>query len=526
MLKLLIQSTLSFLCYAGPFGDNNLPVVGGQRDSNNCLISAGFSWCESSQLCIRQWETPCDDNYNDCSDCLRRQINGENIACPQECNNAVIDCLIDDDCGDSHFCRPVMRSGDAKECYAYSKEGDTCGGYTLPMYESRCPPTMDCVHSKIEVRPSIPMIEDSPGICMHKCPENTYRNEYGSCVDNHVHNLFGDTYIAPQCNGLCPPPPPCPPPGPDCEYGEHQINDCGCIIGCGEINCMAVGPIPQCPQLMCLMYCENGNKIDGNGCNICECNTVTQPIRNECPIPYEDCENEYVCPKVTEITHCSEGGIEGTTTYQLSLVIKDPNVQNIYALYGDNIERDHQMIIPEAYQVHGPFRSNIGGVSNDVISLSRNSRYDSWLTIGITDGDLDNKLGTIGIDFESWELNTPLVVDNGAVFTMDPEYDLNGLTEVVVGQLTIPTRETTHAIMNVQGKLNYDDEQWRQFGVVFSISPPVRNDNSIREIPHDCISWFDGCNTCRVNNGVIGACTRVMCFREDTPYCILRESGH
>ena len=36
MLKLLIQSTLSFLCYAGPFGDNNLPVVGGQRDSNNC----------------------------------------------------------------------------------------------------------------------------------------------------------------------------------------------------------------------------------------------------------------------------------------------------------------------------------------------------------------------------------------------------------------------------------------------------------------------------------------------------------
>ena len=33
-------------------------------------------------------------------------------------------------------------------------------------------------------------------------------------------------------------------------------------------------------------------------------------------------------------------------------------------------------------------------------------------------------------------------------------------------------------------------------------------------------SWYDGCNTCRVNNGNIGGCTRMMCFREDTHRCL------
>ena len=33
-------------------------LVGGSRDDNNCLISAGYSWCESSHSCIRSWITP------------------------------------------------------------------------------------------------------------------------------------------------------------------------------------------------------------------------------------------------------------------------------------------------------------------------------------------------------------------------------------------------------------------------------------------------------------------------------------
>ncbi len=47
-------------------------------------------------------------------------------------------------------------------------------------------------------------------------------------------------------------------------------------------------------------------------------------------------------------------------------------------------------------------------------------------------------------------------------------------------------------------------------------------------IPNNCLTWYDGCNTCMVNNGILGACSRIMCFRIDTPRCIqyVSTSGH
>jgi hypothetical protein len=184
------------------------------------------------------------------------------------------------------------------------------------------------------------------------------------------------------------------------------------------------------------------------------------------------------------------------------------------------------MIIPSAYQVTNSFRSNIAGQPYDILSLSPNSRYDSWLTIGITDGDPDNQLGTIGIDFSSWDLNNPLVIDNGAVFLMNPDHDLNGLTEIIIGQLTIPTHVSSEAIINVQGKLRYSEDVWKQHNIVFTITPPVRRNNE-GIIPQYCQLWYDGCNTCSVNNGVLGRCTRIMCLYDDSPHCLdLNIPGH
>jgi len=52
---------------------------------------------------------------------------------------------------------------------------------------------------------------------------------------------------------------------------------------------------------------------------------------NSCIIEKPDCNYEYVCPKITEITDCGEDGIDGFATYQLSLTIK-PNkqIKNIF----------------------------------------------------------------------------------------------------------------------------------------------------------------------------------------------------
>ena len=47
-------------CTAAPTpgtGDDMMP--GGDRDSHGCIASAGYSWCDSKQKCIRSWEENC-----------------------------------------------------------------------------------------------------------------------------------------------------------------------------------------------------------------------------------------------------------------------------------------------------------------------------------------------------------------------------------------------------------------------------------------------------------------------------------
>lgn len=90
-------------------------MVGGARDDHNCVLDGGYSWCESSQNCIRPWETECPpyDPIEECEPCppplpcplpdfpelnlgdckLNNHIDecGCQIACPSyDCSNVVI----------------------------------------------------------------------------------------------------------------------------------------------------------------------------------------------------------------------------------------------------------------------------------------------------------------------------------------------------------------------------------------------------------------------------------------------------
>jgi hypothetical protein len=38
----------------------NAPRVGGDRDAHGCIGSAGYSWCEAKQKCLRPWEEKCE----------------------------------------------------------------------------------------------------------------------------------------------------------------------------------------------------------------------------------------------------------------------------------------------------------------------------------------------------------------------------------------------------------------------------------------------------------------------------------
>jgi hypothetical protein len=155
---------------------------------------------------------------------------------------------------------------------------------------------------------------------------------------------------------------------------------------------------------------------------------------------------------------------------------------------------------------------------------------DGW---GITNGNTDNKVTTVGIDFSTWTETSGIHTTNGAVFTIDPEINIVYGDEYVVAQITIPNTRTTQLTLNAQGKTNCgknnncnkDNRAWKQEGIVFNIIPPENENHN--SIPQSCATWFDGCNTCQVVNGQIGACTRMMCFREDNPYCNKFQSiGH
>jgi hypothetical protein len=61
--------------------NSNTTVVGGDRDAHGCIGSAGYSWCETKQKCLRAWEESCaDTNSNTNSAVNANSIINTNIA--------------------------------------------------------------------------------------------------------------------------------------------------------------------------------------------------------------------------------------------------------------------------------------------------------------------------------------------------------------------------------------------------------------------------------------------------------------
>ena len=420
----MIKAIMTILQIMNVCGQSNGQTIGGQLDQNNCMIGAGYTWCKSTNNCIRQWETPCNDNFIDCSDCLTKQMNGLNIACPTNCD-------------------------------------------MVQMPPQQMPPQQ-----------MPPQIAIDPGPIRYPTDPIRY-------------------------------------PTDPIRYPTDPIME---------------PPIEVCPSVMCMMYCEYGHITDINGCQMCQCNSeLPEPITDtDCILTQPSCDGyTYVCPKITEITNCNMGGIDGYTTYQLSLVIKNNmNVYDIYAIYGTS---DNNMIIPPAYNSESEFNSNIGGTLDFIKNSNSNAIFDSWLTIGITDGNINNEISSVGIDFKNWNTNNGIIVTDGAVFTMNPSSKIED-NEYIIGQLTVRTNEQYSVNINVAGKtlLNsgtIDTEMWSDTNVIFPLISP--HDIIHNTIPNNCISWYDGCNTCSTNNGMLGSCTRMMCFREDIPRCLTySQMGH
>jgi hypothetical protein len=144
----------------------------------------------------------------------------------------------------------------------------------------------------------------------------------------------------------------------------------------------------------------------------------------------------------------STDGIAGYTTYRLEVTLGD-QADNFYTIFG---EPGMDMIIPGAYQVATPFGTDIGGVSPSLTAVMPTATYDSWLTVGITEGG--DQISSIGIPFGTWTEQAGFSTNNGALFWMDPT---SGPTwdsgPVTVAQLTVPTGATRLDVqMGAQGR--------------------------------------------------------------------------
>eukprot|EP01052_Picozoa_sp_SAG31_P021409 SAG31_NODE_1654_length_7621_cov_3.273597_8_plen_123_part_00 len=122
------------------------------------------------------------------------------------------------------------------------------------------------------------------------------------------------------------------------------------------------------------------------------------------------------------------------------------------------------MVLPPAYQVAAPFGTNVGGVHAAFFSQVPDAAYDSWLSVGITDGNSD-ALGSAGIDFDAWTSTDGLTIDNGGVFWMDPGHAPSGT--IVVAQVTVVGGFS--ASLGAQGKSVDDADDWQVGNIAFAV---------------------------------------------------------
>ena len=95
----------------------------------------------------------------------------------------------------------------------------------------------------------------------------------------------------------------------------------------------------------------------------------------------------------------SSRGIDGYTTWNLTIQMLG-NAKNAYTIYGS---KDAPLVMPAVYKCNcDPFGSNIGGTNPQFWAYKQEAQWDSWITIGVTDGNADKAISSIGFDYSTW----------------------------------------------------------------------------------------------------------------------------
>jgi hypothetical protein len=277
-----------------------------------------------------------------------------------------------------------------------------------------------------------------------KC--GTVLDEYNNCVTNNCQLWYDGNRLCKYSDNKLE----CPPPTTsDMDFPR-----------CIDTNYNA----KNCPLITCNLYCYNGYAQDENGCDVCVCdpgkvNKGAFSVADGMPC------HKNVCPTVTE--YSVEGKV-GYTTYRFFLYGR--SIYNLYAIYGSS---DNEMYLPPAYHYEEPYGNNIGGINPYIIHSNPTSFYDSWLTIGLDNGDPNHLLQSVGIDYDEWTINKAFVSKDAAVFMLNPRQQLIKNNHYLIAQLTLDdTKDHTFKI-NAQGRLTKEDtvkeRTWYDNNIIFNI---------------------------------------------------------
>jgi hypothetical protein len=161
----------------------------------------------------------------------------------------------------------------------------------------------------------------------------------------------------------------------------------------------------------------------------------------------------------TAVTVVAVDGVAGWTTVQLTVTL-DATMDNVYAMAGT---ADTTMSFPPAYQVAAPFGADIGGVNPGLFQASPEAEFDSYLTVGVTDGSAAGAIaGSPGFDLGTWTETTGVSEDNAAVFWMDPTQGPSG-ADIVMAQLTLSAADAASgsASCKLQGAVAGSTLTWQ-----------------------------------------------------------------
>ena len=184
------------------------------------------------------------------------------------------------------------------------------------------------------------------------------------------------------------------------------------------------------------------------------------------------------------------------TTFALTAVLP-PSAANLYEIFGTD---EHPLSFPPAWQAFAPWAQDVGGALTAAntwtnpptvggLVLPRDQMcsacgcacgYDSWLTVGIIEGDATHQLQATGIDFtpnfvdRGWFLNEQTLAGHGidapsgSVAWGDPARAPGNSDAqhggVQIAQMTVPTGSQWSVLVNLRG-LTAEGTTWEVHGV-------------------------------------------------------------